>query len=170
MTFFDLILLLILFGFIWFNFWQGLVTSLGGIISLILGVTFATRWYDIIASKFLILIIHNQNISRLIAFILIFIVARLLIIFIFKIINKIFDLLSLIPFLKSSNHLGGGVLGLIEGGLKIGLGLDFLSKFPLGDWWVGILTSSNIAPIMVKFSHILSPLLPEVFKQIKSLI
>ncbi|MDD3102220.1 MAG: CvpA family protein [Patescibacteria group bacterium] len=170
MTFFDLVLLLVLFGFIWFNFWQGLVTSLGGIISLILGVTFATRWYDIIASNFLVSIIHNQNISRLIAFILIFIIARFIVILIFKIINKIFDLLSLIPFLQPINHLGGGIFGLIEGGLSIGLVLDFLSKFPWGNWLAKLLASSNIAPILVKFSHILSPLLPEVFKQIKSLI
>jgi len=170
MTFFDLILLLVLFGFIWFNFWQGLITSLGGIISLILGVFLATRWYDVIASNFLSIVIHNQNIARLVAFILIFIVARLLVILIFKIINKIFDLLSLIPFLQPINHLGGGIFGLVEGGLLIGLVLSFLSKFPLGDWWVKILTSSNIAPILVKFSHILSPLLPNVFKQIQSLI
>ncbi len=170
MTIFDLILLLILVGFVWFGFWNGLIQTLGGLVSLVVAVFVASRWYDIIALKIAPLVGENVNLSRIIAFIAIFILARFVVFLIIKVINKVFDLISFIPFLKTINRLAGAILGLIEGGLVLGLILYFSSKFPLGDWWINSLNQSNIAGPLIGFGKILYPLIPDALKQIKSLI
>ena len=93
-------------------------------------------------------------------------IARFIIFLIFRTINKFFEL----PFLNIINKLGGAVFGLIEGGLILGLVLYFSTKFPLGEWWVQLISSSNLAPSLIGFSKILLPLIPEALKQIKALI
>ncbi len=170
MTFFDLILLLVLIGFTWFGFWNGLIQTLGGILSVVLAVFIASRWYDVIALKILPLLGDKLNLSRLLGFILVFILARFIILLLIKVLDKIFDFLTFIPFLKTINRLAGATLGLIEGGLILGLILYFSAKFPLGNNWVNLLNNSNIALPLIGFGKILLPLIPEAFKQIKSLI
>ncbi len=170
MTLFDLILLLIVFGFVWFGFWYGLIHTLGGIISLILGVIFASRWYPAVALKILPIFGDNINLARLVAFIIIFIVARFIVFLLFRALNRVIDFLSFIPFLKTINRLAGAALGFIEGALIIGLILYFSTKFPLGANWIQLLANSNVAPLLIKFGNILLPLIPEAFKQIKSVV
>ena len=166
MSFFDLSLILILFGFVWFGFWNGLIHTLGGIVSLVAAVFVASRWYEVLALKFLPFLGDNFNLSRILAFIAVFMIARFIIFLIFRTVNKFFEL----PFLNIINKLGGAIFGLIEGGLILGLVLYFTTKFPLGEWWVQLISSSNIAPILIGFGTILLPLIPEALKQIKSLI
>ncbi len=170
MTFFDLILFLILLGFVWFGFWNGLIQTIGGIISVVLAVFIASRWYETIALKILPFLGDNLNLSRLLGFIAVFILARFIVFILFKILNKVFDILSFIPFLKTINRLVGAILGLIEGGLIIGLILYFSTKFPLGESWAGLINNSKVALPLVGFGKILLPLLPKALKQIQSLI
>lgn len=170
MTFFDLILLLILLGFVWFGFWNGLIQTIGGIISVILAVFIASRWYETIALKILPFLGDNLNLSRLLGFIAVFILARFVVFILFKILNKLFDVLSFIPFLKTINRLAGAVLGFVEGGLIIGLVLYFSLKFPLGESWSGLVNGSKVASPLISFGKVLLPLVPQALKQIQSLI
>ncbi len=170
MSFFDIILLLILLGFVWFGFWNGLIQTLGGIISVILAVFIAGRWYETIALKILPFLGDNLNLARLLGFIAVFILARFIIFILFKILDKIFGILSFIPFLKIINRLAGAALGFVEGGLIIGLVLYFSTKFPLGESWIGLINSSKIALPLIGFGKVLLPLLPKALKQIQSLI
>lgn len=166
MTFFDLILILILFGFIWFGFWNGLIRTLGGIIGIILSIFIASRWYEVLALKILPFLGENLSLARLLSFLIIFAVVQFIVICLLKIINKVFNL----PILKTLNRLAGAVFGLIEGGLILGLVLYFSTKFFLGGSWLDIINDSNIARPLVGFGKILLPFIPEVLKQIKSLM
>lgn len=166
MSFFDLILLLLLFGFVWFGFWNGLIRTLGGIIGLVLAVFVAGQWYEVVALKLLPFLSDNLSLARLLSFILVFIVTQFIIISLLKVINKIFSL----PILNILNRLTGAFFGLIEGGLILGLGLYFSTKLTLIPSWEELLNSSNIAPTLISFGKILQPLLPQVLKQIQSLI
>ncbi len=166
MSFFDLILLLLLFGFVWFGFWNGLIRTLGGIIGLVLSVFVAGQWYEVVALKLLPLLSDNLSLARLLSFILLFIITQFIIISLLKVINKIFSL----PVLNIFNRLGGGLFGLIEGGLILGLGLYFSTKLALISSWGELLNNSNVAPALISFGKILQPLLPQVLKQIQSLI
>lgn len=166
MTFFDLILLLILFGFIWFGFWNGLIRTLGGIIGVILSVFIASRWYESLALKLLSFLGGNLSLARILAFIIVFAVAQFIIISLLKVVNKIFNL----PILKTLNCLVGAVFGFIEGVLFIGLVLYFSAKLPLGSGWEDLLNSSKITPFLTGAGKILLPLIPEAVKQIKALM
>ncbi len=166
MTFFDLILLLVLIGFVWFGFWNGLIRTAGGIIGVILAVFVASRWYESLALKFLPFLGDNSNLARLLAFLVVFAITQFIIISLLKVINKIFSF----PILKILNRLAGAVFGLIEGGLLIGLVLYFSTKFPLSESWLALLNNSNIAQPLIGFGKILLPFIPEALKQIKSLI
>ncbi|MBU4369742.1 CvpA family protein [Patescibacteria group bacterium] len=166
MSFFDLILLLLLFGFVWFGFWNGLIRTLGGIIGLVLAVFVAGQWYETVALKLLPFLSDNLSLARLLSFILVFIITQFIIICLLKVVNKIFNL----PVLKILNRLTGAIFGLIEGGLILGLVLYFSTKFTLVPNWAEILNSSSIAPTLISFGKILQPLLPQVLKQIQSLI
>jgi len=169
MTFFDLILLLILFGFVWFGFWFGLIHTLGGIFGIILGAILASRWYEPIAQKLLFLFGGNENLAKVVCFIVLFIIIWRLVGFLVSIINRIFNLLTFIPFLKTINRLAGALFGFLEGALILGLILFFLSKFPIGGLGQ-LIENSALAQFLIKIAKILWPLLPIGLKEIKSLI
>ncbi len=166
MTFFDLILIIILFGFIWFGFWNGFVQAIGGIISLVIALFIASRWYSVIATRILPFIGENMNLAKLLGFIGVFIIARVLMFLLIKIIDKVFSL----PILSIFNKIGGAVFGLLEGGLVIGVILFLSTKFPLGNKWGLLLKSSSLAPSLIGFGKLLTPLIPQALKEIKSLL
>ncbi len=166
MTFFDVILLLILFGFVWFGFWNGLIRTLGGIVGVVLSVFISSRWYESLSLKILSFLGDNLGLARILAFIIIFAVAQFVIISLLKVINKIFSF----PILKTLNCLAGAVFGFIEGILFMGLILYFSAKLPLGFGWTNLLDTSVVVPFLTGAGKILLPFIPEAIKQIQSLI
>lgn len=166
MTLFDLVLLLILFGFVWFGLWHGLIRTISGIVAFVLSLIIASRFYELLALKLLPLLKDNFLLSRILSFLLIFLVAQAIIFFIFRALNKIFDF----SILKIFNRLAGALFGLIEGGLVIGFILYLSSKLPLGAAWANSLETSFMAGVLIGFNNILLPLLPKAIKQIQSLV
>jgi len=105
-----------------------------------------------------------------VAFILIFILINKIIGLIFYLIGKAFNLISIIPFLKSINRLAGLILGLIEGVLVMGLVIYAVAKFaPALPWLSDGLNKSIIAHYLVVVVAFLSTwFLPEAVIRIKS--
>lgn len=169
MTLFDLILILIIFGFGWFGFWFGLIYAVGGFVGLILGAAVASRYYDDLARKILFIFNGNENLAKLISFFVIYIVANRLVGFIFFIVDKILKPITTLPFLKTINRLGGLIFGLAEGILTVGLFLYFAVRVPL-PWLVNLIEQSKIAWYFIKMANLLLPLLPEVLKKIEAVI
>jgi len=169
MTLFDLILILIIFGFGWFGFWFGLIHAVGGLVGLILGTALASRYYDNLADKVLFIFNGNQNLANIISFLVIYIIGSRLVGFIFYLIDKVLKPITNLPFLKSINRLAGGLLGLAEGILTVGLFIYFISRFPL-PWLEQLIANSRIAWYFVKMANLLLPFLPEVLKKIESII
>ena len=166
MSLFDLILFIILLGFVWFGFWYGLIQSLGGIISLLVSTVFASRLCPALGKIFSPLIGRHENLAVILAFILIFLLVRFLVLLLFKFLDRIFCL----PVLGTANRIFGGIFGLLEGALFLGLLLYFSTKFPLGEKWLTTLSESSIAPHLLRFGKILLPLIPEAIKSLKSLM
>jgi uncharacterized membrane protein required for colicin V production len=75
-----------------------------------------------------------------------------------------------VPFLKSVNRLFGGVLGFFEGVLVIGLSLFIISRFPVSDWFTQVLQASTLTGWFIGVSVILQMMLPELLRQLKSVI
>jgi len=166
MGLFDLVLLLILFGFVWFGLWHGLIRTISGIVAFVLSLIISTRLYEALALKILPLLNDNFVLARILSFLVIFFIAQAIIFFIFRALNKVFDF----SILKIFNRLAGAIFGLLEGGLIIGFILYFSQKLPLGATWSNLLETSMIAGILIGFSTILLPLLPKAIKQIQSFI
>ncbi len=168
MTLFDLILILIVFGFVWFGFWFGLVYALGGLAGLIVGSAVASRYYDK-GAKWISFLIKNGNLTKIISFLILYIVVNRLVGFVFFIIERILRPITHLPFLRTINRLGGAIFGAISGALTVGLLLYFLTKIPLG-WLIPLIENSKLAQYFINLAKILLPLLPEVLKKIESVI
>jgi len=171
MSIFDTGLLIILGGFAFYGFYLGLIRTFGSIISLVAGAWVASHYYLIVSGWVESLFFGYNNLGKVVVFLLLFSLANRLVNWAFALVDGFFDLISIIPFLKTINRLAGAALGLILGGLIVGLILYVCVRYPflgtyLGKW----LEASEIAPYLIKLSTVLTPLLPEVLKKVQSLI
>jgi len=170
LTIFDLVLLIILFLFVSFGFALGLVQTIGALIGIIIGAWTAGIYYQPVGQWLGTFMLGNANLANVVAFILVFTLINRLVGLAFYFINKVFNLVSIIPFTKSLNRLLGAVFGLLEGVLALGLILYFASRFEISEWFNGVLAGSQVAAGLVKIASILAPLLPELVRQLKSVI
>ncbi|MFH1522764.1 MAG: CvpA family protein [Patescibacteria group bacterium] len=171
MTIFDTILLIILAGFVFYGLFFGLIRTLGSIVGIVVGAWLASRYYLLVFDWLQDLFFGFDNLGKVLAFIILFTVINRLIGFLFSLLNKAFDIISIIPFLKTINRLAGAALGFIEGALILSLILYVAAKYSIiGSWFGNMLTGSYVAPFLLKFVKVLLPLLPEVLKKLQSLI
>ncbi|MFA4834176.1 MAG: CvpA family protein [Patescibacteria group bacterium] len=171
MGIFDIILLIILAGFVFYGLFFGLIRTLGSLAGVIVGAWLASRFYLEVFSWVKDLSFGFNNLGKVATFIILFSLINRLVCFAFVILDKTFHIISIIPFLKSINRLAGAILGLLMGGLIMGLILYVAARYTIfnsffGDWMV----NSEVAPRLIKFSSVLTPLLPEVLKKLQSLI
>jgi uncharacterized membrane protein required for colicin V production len=171
MGIFDVILLIILAGFVFYGLFFGLVKTLGSLFGVIVGAFVAGHFYLQVFSWIEPMAFGLNNLGKVVVFLILFSIANRLTGFVFGLIDRVFDVISIIPFLKTINRLAGAVLGLLLGGLVLGLVLYVAARYAIignffGDW----LVNSQVAPPLIKFASVLTPLLPEVLKKLQSLI
>ncbi|MFH1456722.1 MAG: CvpA family protein [Patescibacteria group bacterium] len=169
LTILDFILLIILFFFAFAGFFFGLIRSLGSLVGTVLGIIVAANYFQTFADWFVGLGMPG-NWARIVGFLIVFIIVSRLISLIFWFLNKVYNVLSVIPFLKTINRISGLVFGLIEGGLIIGVVLVFVIRFPFADFLLPAIEKSQLAEYLFSVDTWLLPLLPELFDQAKDLI
>ena len=167
MPIFDLILIIILAGFVFYGLFFGLIRTLGSLLGVILGLWLTLVFYLTVYDWLKNLFFGHELAGKVIAFIILFTLINRLIGFIFAVLDRTFDLLSIIPFLKTVNRLAGAILGFIEGGLVLGLILSYLSPIFSSVAWF---QASQAAPFLIKFSSLIMPLLPGLLNKIKGAI
>jgi len=170
MTLLDLILVLIVFFFTVSGFWFGLIITLGSLVGTIAGVLVAGHYFEQLAARLMGLAMGNEGAAKVFAFILIFLLVSRLIGFVFWIINKIFKLVAIIPFLKSLNRIGGGVLGFAEGVVFLGVVLVIAAKYVNVPWFVDAILASTVAQWLMKYGDILVPLLPTSIREAQGIL
>ncbi|MDD4995455.1 MAG: CvpA family protein [Patescibacteria group bacterium] len=170
MTLFDVILIVCLAGFVFYGLFFGIVQTLGGLFGVFAGALIASRIYEPIAGLFEPFFWGNENMSKVVCFIIIFILINRLVGLLFHILDKIFGFLKIIPFMKSISSLLGGLVGFIEGAFLLGGILYVASRYPIIDWLNQWMVDSSIAHYLVMIFNLISPLLPEAVRQIQSLI
>lgn len=164
----DIILLLIIASFILSGFRFGLIVTLGSLLGTVIGAIIAGMYFDEGALILQDLFISNANLANVISFIVIFTVTSRLTGLVFWIIDKMFKIVTIIPFLSSINRLAGACLGLVEGVVVIGIALLFIDKFPFSDTVIPAVEGSQIAQYIMSYTHWLTPLLPEAVKALDS--
>ena len=170
MTFFDIVLIIIIVGFGLAGLWFGLVHTLGSLIGSVLGVYLAFRFYAPVAGWIMSVTGWQGNITKFVVFIIAFILINRLVGFVFWLIDKLFGWFTKLPFIHSANHVAGFIFGLIEGAVVLGVALYFTSRFPLGENFMNALASSKIAPYLDSLISILKPFIPDTIAMIKSAI
>ena len=167
---FDLFILGFLAVFIISGFMMGFIRLICWFFGIVIGVWLAGVYYESVARWFITYVKTPENLSRVISFFLIFLLVSKIVSLIFKLLDRLFKILSIIPFTKTLNRLAGLVLGAIEALLILSVLIFLLSRYSLDPRIDEALKQSKFAPVIVKFIFPLWPLLPEMIKKIKAII
>lgn len=171
MSYFDIALVVLVAGFAINGFIKGFIRLLGNIVGLIVGIFVASHFYlqfHAWAGHFLG---GRENLGKVLSFIILFIAVTVAIDFVFVILEKIFKLISIIPFTKLINKLLGASLGFLEGALFIGIILFVISRYAwIGSLFGDNLLSSQLSPFFLKVVNLVMPILPEALKALQSLL
>lgn len=156
----DIILLILLGGFVLYGFWFGLIHAIGGLVGVVFGTLFAGRLYEPVSRWLTPIFGLDQNVLRILSFAISFIIINRLVGFVFWIIEKVFRVVAVIPFLKTINRLAGALFGLIEGIFLLGGIIFIMARFPVATSWQDQLKQSNVARYLVSTYSVMTPLLP----------
>ena len=173
MSILDICLLIILIGFVLNGLFKGLICLLGRVVGLIIGAFVASHFYLQFFTWCESFYNGNDALGKILAFIILFIVATRLMDLVFKLIEKAFNLIAIIPGSRYLNNLAGAVLGFLEGALFLGLIIYVISRYAFVGNLLGIsdqLTNSVISPALLRIVDIILPILPEALKALKSII
>lgn len=168
---FDVILIVFIAGFVWRGYFTGLIKSVGSLAGVILGAAISSRLYLLFFDLIKPIFGGLDNIGRVFSFLIVFVVASKIIYLIFAALDKTYDFLTIIPFLKSINRLGGAILGLVIGALITGLLLYVCAKYiPLNGFFDSALASSKISPWLLPIANAFLPVLSAGLKGLKAAI
>lgn len=170
MGLFDIVLLIIIGGFVLFGLWFGLFHTLGSLLGTVVGVYVASRYYEQGADWLVRTTGWGENLSRVLIFALSFILINRLVGLAFWLLERFFRLLTRLPFIKSIDKLFGGLVGFFEGMITIGFILYFILKFPFSERLIEAITTSQVAPYALSMIDILLPLLPEGLRLLQSTV
>ncbi|MFA5070684.1 MAG: CvpA family protein [Patescibacteria group bacterium] len=167
MEFFDGAILMAFLGFCWFGFWRGLIETAGSIVGIFLGVILASRWYDDLVAFFGLK--DNMGV-KIAAFIILLILISKLVGALVRLISKTFGAVAILPGFSLLNRLGGLFLGAVEGGLILGVILNFIKTISSGTVLAYTFENSQLVNIFVVFSSWLVPLFPEAVRKFNEII
>ncbi|MFA7314524.1 MAG: CvpA family protein [Candidatus Magasanikbacteria bacterium] len=166
----DIIFLIIIGSFGIYGFWTGFVRAFGSLVGSFLGVYLAGRYYQDLANWLTSFTGWQLNTSKVLMFIIAFFIITSAIGVLFWFIDKIFKIVSIIPFVKTFNRLFGLGLGFLEGVLSVGLFVYFVERIPLSEKIMTGLAHSIIAPALSNIASIFLPLLPQALQLLHSTV
>ncbi|MDD2680897.1 MAG: CvpA family protein [Patescibacteria group bacterium] len=171
MSYFDIALIIIVVGFVLNGLSKGLIRLLGKLAGLIVGIFIASHFYLQFYQWGQGIFGGRESLGKVVSFIVVFILVTLVIDWVFIFIEKIFKLISIIPFTGLINRLLGGALGFLEGSLFIGMILFVASKYAwIGSFFGDHLVSSQVTPFFLSIVQIVAPILPTALKALQSVI
>lgn len=166
------IILLVLLGLSTFaGLRKGLIRSIGSIIALIMGVYITSNFYLSFYDWASTWININEATGKILAFIVLFIITSQGIALIFHLIEKTFNMLAIVPGSKYLNNILGGVFGLLEGSLFLGLIFHVSSQYILFEGpFFNALKNSFVIPYLNMFIDFILPILPKAIGALQNLI
>lgn len=166
MTSLDFLLILFLGGYVLAGWGAGLIHGVGSLVGIFLGVLAASRWFAWLAPK--LKGAMGETAATIIAFALIFLVVTRLVGLAFAVLNRVFNLVAIVPGMKMTNRFLGAVLGFLEGVFAVGITLHFVSRLPFGETVTNALEASALAPLFAAPTAWLVGLMPEVIRTAES--
>ena len=171
MTTLDIILLVLLALSFFSGLKKGLIRSLGRIVGLIIGAYVASHYYLNLFEWGNNFININESVLKVISFLALFIIVTQAIHIIFYLIEEAFNLIAIVPGSKYINNILGGVLGLLEGSLFLGLIFYMVSRYPIfSGSFSDMIKESIVIPWLNIIVDLILPILPQALKALQSLI
>ncbi len=170
LSYFDLVLLIIIAAFGFFGLWFGLVHTLGSLVGTVVGAYLAAVYYEPVASWLIKTTGWGENFSKVLIFVIVFFIINRLVGLVFWIVDKLLSFFTHLPFVNSIDRIFGMAFGLLEGAIMLGLIFYFIGKFPVGINFMTWITESKVVPQLVKIASILIPLLPMALKTVQTAI
>lgn len=164
----DIILLIGLIGFTSWGFARGFIQALGGIIGITIGAAIASRYYLRVASLVGSLFGPYEGLAAVVSFAFLFLLVGRLFGLVVHLFQAAFDILAIIPFLKSINRLAGVVFGFLLGALLLGTLLYVAGKYSQWTSFNDAVARSELAQFLLGVSRVLTPLFPEALRQLRS--
>jgi uncharacterized membrane protein required for colicin V production len=168
MPIFDIILLIFICGFVFYGLFFGLIKTFGSFVGLIGGALVAIYFY-LAAAEFVGQFFPAIGSLKIIIFFALFIIVNRLIIIIFSLIDKAYNLISIIPFLKSINRLAGAIFGLMEALFIIAIVLQVIKNSFLESWVGNLMSASTISPYVLSAIKTFNNYFPNFFDRLISL-
>lgn len=162
----DVLLIVIVGLFVLFGLFFGLVHTLGSLIGTILGIVISTRLIDPAFDRFGFLF-GGGGAAKVVLFVIIFLLISRVVGLLFWVVEKIFGVVSIIPFAKSINRLLGAVFGFVEGVLVVGVVLFFALQYLPDDAVKAALEQSAVADFLIATMAALQVLFPESVRVLK---
>lgn len=166
----DVILLIIIMGFSLAGLWFGLIHTVGSLFGTVFGVYLASRYYEIMATWLVGVTGWEGNGPRVLTFVLAFFIINRLVGLLFWFLEKIFSILTRLPFIRSLDRFLGLLLGFFEGFITVGIIIFFIERYPLAQGIMQHIANSTIAPYASRSASIIWPLLPEAMRIIESTV
>lgn len=126
MNYADIVLIVLVGGFTLAGLFFGLFRTLGTLVGTIIAALFTGRVIDLLHGSFGFLF-GGGEIARVIIYLIVFLIISRLIGLAFWIVGKMFGIVSWLPFVKSIDHLLGGLFGFVEGIILVGFVLLYAS-------------------------------------------
>ncbi len=163
MTIFDFILLFIWAGFLFYGFFFGFIRTLGSLLGVIVGAWLASLFYLDFFNLIDPVFFGLDNVGKVISFLIVFIIITKIVSILVVIADKTFDIISIIPFLKTINRLLGAVLGFVEGVVVLGLIIYVLAVYgSSGGMVAGWLVNSQVVPHLLKLITVMLPFVDKI--------
>ncbi len=167
MSIFDLSLILVLLGFTVNGLFKGLIRMIGAILAFILGIFFASRLYVPFYEWGSNYISGQENILKIISFIILLLLISKLVELFFVFLEKLFKLTAFIPGTKLINNILGAIFGFVLGSLFLGAIIYVFSRYlNFAGLITNLIEASSIAQFLLSINSIILPLLPTSFKSI----
>ncbi len=141
----DVVLGIFLIWFTFVGFRRGIVQTAGQLIGAVVGFWIAKTWALPISNTVHLFVPISIAVIQIIVFILIFLFADRIVSLVFWLLDKLFKIVTLLPFLSTLDSLLGALIGLFEGIFLIGSLSYVIITLHLNPSWMAWITRSHIA-------------------------
>lgn len=162
----DLILVIIVGGFVFYGAFFGFIHTLGSLIGALVGAVIASRIVDPVFD-WIGFIFGGGTWARIIIFIIIFLIITKVVGVLFGVVKKVW---SIVPFGKSLDRLLGLVLGFIEGVIVVGVILYFAMQYLPEEGLRSVLEMSAVSDYLLMVAGTVQILLPEALQQARDAV
>jgi len=166
----DFIIIILLAGFLAYGWKSGLISVVGRIAGIFVGVFIAGQYYTNVADYFARISFGSEMLQNAIGFIVLFGIVSQLVGLVFYALDKVFNVVAIIPGLKSINRIAGAALGLIEGVLVMSVVLYIFYLFPFSSVLDGFIVNSSLAHFFINLSNFIGPFIPDSLEAVREII